>query len=381
MPGTACVYMSPFAGVGGTQEYITVLACRMAKLARVAVMLPFDPAQVERFQPRLAEAGVTCISLPEDFCAPFARWRYDRRWCVGRELASKIVAFAGSDTLIAHANIDPISLGGLASRLGQRAGIVNTFHDFGVITKPSISRPLNSLVAALFLRRVRFITPSQIVKRELLQFVMATDPARVHPIPTGIDPLPSIATADWHTPARIYVMSRVSEAKAPDVFLEAVRKFIARGGRADFTWIGGGPLLEWAKAKVAELKLSDHVRFLGYLNDARPVLQGQDLFLLSSRWEGGCPPRGVLEAISQGFPCILPAITSIEEALGQGDAALFYRKGDADSLAQALRQAVESQAAMAVRAHAARDIFHARHLAEQEFRGTLALYKEDLAAT
>ena len=378
LPGVSCVYMSPFSGVGGTQEYITMLACRMSKLARVAVMLPFDPAQVERFQNRLLDAGVVCIPLPEAFCRPFGRRRYDRRWRAGRELADRMRKFAVGDRLIVHANIDPVSLGGLASRIGREGGIVDTFHDFGRIAARSPSFVVNTLIAAAFLRRVHFITPSQVVKSELLRFIMAVDAARVHAIPTGIDPLPSIAPFSWHDPVRIYIMSRVSEAKAPDVFLGAVRMFLKEGGRAQFTWIGGGPLLKWTKAQAAELGLSGQVNFTGYLNDASPVLRENDLFLLSSRWEGGCPPRGVLEAISQGFPCVLPDIASIREALGEGEAALFYRSGDVQSLACALRQAVAEPERMAERARAAHIKFMARHLAEQEFQATLALYRRIL---
>jgi glycosyltransferase involved in cell wall biosynthesis len=383
-PGNAvtCFYMSPFAGVGGTQEYITMLACRMSRHGQVKVMLPFDPAQLDRFKPRLIAAGAQCISLPEDLCALFAVRRYDRRWRGGARLASLILGnWDAPSQLFVHSNIDPVSLAALASGLGGKAAIVNTFHDFGRISRPSVSYPVNTVLSMLYLRRAIFITPSKAVKQELLNYIMAVNGPQVRNIPTGIDELPSIAPSTRHDPVRFTLMSRVAEAKAPDVFLNGVEQFRSAGGRAEFRWIGGGPMLDWAKAETLRRRLASEVQFLGYLEDAQAILRESDMFLLSSLWEGGCAPRGVLEAISRGFPCVLPAIASIQEALGADDeAALYYEPGNAASLAQALQRAVADSAAMTQRARRARRKFLANHLADQEFERTLSVYLEALRA-
>lgn len=66
---------------------------------------------------------------------------------------------------------------------------------------------------------------------------------------------------------------------------------------------GDGHLLEIIKDKVEKLNLSDSVRFLGVRSDINELMQGIDVFLLPSLYEG-LPVVGV-EAQASGALCIL----------------------------------------------------------------------------
>lgn len=66
--------------------------------------------------------------------------------------------------------------------------------------------------------------------------------------------------------------------------------------------IGIGELQDKIKTKVKHLGLEEKVRFLGARNDVDQILQGMDLFLLPSRFDGF--PLSLLEAQAAALPCI-----------------------------------------------------------------------------
>lgn len=84
-----------------------------------------------------------------------------------------------------------------------------------------------------------------------------------------------------------------------DIFSEIHKK----NNKAILLLAGQGPLLEEIKVKVKNLKLSDHVKFLGQRNDANELYQAFDVFLLPSLYEG-LPVVGV-EAQASGLLCFL----------------------------------------------------------------------------
>ncbi|MFC3884775.1 glycosyltransferase family 1 protein [Bacillus songklensis] len=67
--------------------------------------------------------------------------------------------------------------------------------------------------------------------------------------------------------------------------------------------VGDGPLRPGLETKVAELGLSLAVKFLGVRNDIPKLLQGIDLFVLPSLYEG--LPVVLIEAQAAGLSCIL----------------------------------------------------------------------------
>ena len=67
--------------------------------------------------------------------------------------------------------------------------------------------------------------------------------------------------------------------------------------------IGKGELEEDIKCKVNDLKISDSVSFLGLRSDVSALLQGMDVFLFPSVYEG--LSLATVEAQAAGLPCVL----------------------------------------------------------------------------
>lgn len=65
---------------------------------------------------------------------------------------------------------------------------------------------------------------------------------------------------------------------------------------------------------VNELKLDDHVKFLGQIEDVNSLLENVDLGLFSSKSEG--LPNGVMECMAMGLPVVATDIPGIRELVG-----------------------------------------------------------------
>ncbi|NOU97326.1 glycosyltransferase [Paenibacillus sp. LMG 31456] len=80
--------------------------------------------------------------------------------------------------------------------------------------------------------------------------------------------------------------------------------------------VGDGPLRISMEKKVAELNLSDKVKFLGIRSDISRLLQAFDVFVFPSVHEG--LPVTLIEAQGAGLPCVISDVISQEVDMGIG---------------------------------------------------------------
>lgn len=374
------VYIASFPGMGGTQEYTFMLARKMVACAPTTLIMPFDEIQERQFGKPFRALGGETVTLPQDLCSSLSGRSYIGRISAGfhlRRIIRNHVAFQPKRRLVLHTNLNPIALAALAVAADASWIIVNTFHDFGSLGRRSISFLPNTIALDLLSRRrSAFIVPSGHIADDLVTKVAAVCRDRVHVIHTGIDPLPAREVYSAVPPLRFGMIGRVVEAKAPDVWIKAIARFLNEGGCGEFHWFGQGPDLEAARQEVTRVGIGDVATFHGYIDDARRALDSLDVFVLSSRWEGGCLPRSVLEAMFRCVPCLLPSLPSIVEAIGERDCALFYDAEDPASLARGLAAASATPGALLIRARAARELVMSDHTADAEFAATIALYRE-----
>jgi glycosyltransferase involved in cell wall biosynthesis len=128
-------------------------------------------------------------------------------------------------------------------------------------------------------------------------------------------------------------VGRLVDQKAPEVLVRAFARVVAMVPRAQLAMVGSGPLEPALRRLAAELRVTDHVRWLGE-RDSAGVLAGFDVFALPSRKEG--LPYVVLEAMSAGLPVVATASAGVEILVTPNVNGLVVPTDDQARLAAAL---------------------------------------------
>jgi glycosyltransferase involved in cell wall biosynthesis len=95
------------------------------------------------------------------------------------------------------------------------------------------------------------------------------------------------------------------------------------------------------------------VRFLGYEPRVADLLKSQQIFALSTRWEG--MPLALVEAMAAGCACVASLVPGVDGVLEHDRTGLLVPPGDPAALAWALRQLLSDPERAERLANAARE--------------------------
>jgi colanic acid/amylovoran biosynthesis glycosyltransferase len=182
---------------------------------------------------------------------------------------------------------------------------------------------------------------------------LCRQPALVHDV--HVSPNDAISEADLdskmnqlgpRSSIRIGYVGRAHPMKAPLQWIDAIAKTIKVLGteRMEAIWLGDGPLLEEARAKVCELKLQGCIRFAGFVGDRAKVLdflRHQDVLLFCHVTPES--PRVLIEALISGLPLVGYESSYARELVGQRGGAILSPIGDSDALATNLIRLANSR--------------------------------------
>ncbi|MGD9507341.1 MAG: glycosyltransferase family 4 protein [Geminicoccaceae bacterium] len=132
----------------------------------------------------------------------------------------------------------------------------------------------------------------------------------------------------------VLVPANLISRKRPLDVLRAATRVIRANPRALFLLAGGGAMREEAGGLADLLGLFDHVRFLGWVPNARmPALYNlADVVVMTSEAEGMA--RAYLETMASGRPLIASDIASARELVREGETGLLFPVGDDAALAE-----------------------------------------------
>jgi len=123
---------------------------------------------------------------------------------------------------------------------------------------------------------------------------------------------------EFHAEDRLVIghVGRLNKQKNHDFLIDIFSAVRRHNPKALLVLAGEGALRPEIEKKVAKLGLTDHVRFLGVRSDIPRLLQGMDLFLFPSLFEG--LPVVLVEAQAAGLRCVVSdAITSESDVTGR----------------------------------------------------------------
>ena len=190
-------------------------------------------------------------------------------------------------------------------------------------------------LATLYGAMARVLTPAAGARAQLVAD-LGLEQDRISVVPNGVDVPEVPAGPAGSAVPRVGGLGRLTEQKGFDVLLEAVRRLVADGVGLEVVLGGRGRDGDRLRAAAAGLP----VTFAGFVDRPREFLAGLDLFCLSSRREA--LPLVLLEAMSEGLPCVATDVGDVRHAVG--DDALVVPPEDPAALAAALRLLLEDRA-------------------------------------
>jgi glycosyltransferase involved in cell wall biosynthesis len=171
----------------------------------------------------------------------------------------------------------------------------------------------------------------------------------VHPEDAISDHDLAAKTADQATRTTLKVgyVGRVHPMKAPLQWIDAVAQAVRTlgPGRVEATWLGDGPLLEMARARVHELGLEQSITFAGFVSDRALLLaflRAQDVLLFSHITPES--PRCLLESLISGTPLVGYESAYARDLVGERGGALLSAMGDPAAVAANLVRLADDRA-------------------------------------
>jgi len=261
---------------------------------------------------------------------------YALAYAVEAVMVTRWMARRGLQHLHVHFGNEAAAVGMLAKTLGG-VGLSLTIHgpdEFDDVPGQRLRQKVEAadLVVCIsqFARSqlMRLTGPAQWTKLQLCR--LGVDPARF---------VPSTA-ARAAGPVRLLSVGRLAPAKGQLLLLQACAQLRSEGLNFSLTLVGDGPDRVRLEEAVRHHRLNDCVLFTGALNqlEVRNELTRADAFVLPSLAEG--IPVVLMEAMASGVPCVTSPVNGIPELIDHGHSGLLATPGDAQALADQLRQVI-----------------------------------------
>ena len=206
---------------------------------------------------------------------------------------------------------------------------------------------------------------------------------RVTTIHNGLDlaiyrPRPegrSAARQKYGIPADAFViggLGRLTHQKNFLFFVKVAAQVCAQLPSAHFVIAGTGPDEAELRKQIAELKLNDRVRLLGFVADPTELYPALDCLLLTSRFEG--LPMTILEAMACGVAIVASDLDGMREILQNGTHATLVPSDDVDAFARAVLDLGARPDLVRERTEAALRLVRERFSAERMTREVETIY-------
>ncbi|WP_224484564.1 glycosyltransferase family 4 protein [Robertkochia aurantiaca] len=124
---------------------------------------------------------------------------------------------------------------------------------------------------------------------------------------------------------------------------------------------------------VSDLKLENHVKFMGYREEIASAFDSFDISLISSQREGG--PVFLLESFKFRIPVVTTSVGIVPELLEADHHAIIAETGDYEALARGVQYLLNNPQKAGNMATAARSLLERKLTIEHTISQTLDLYK------
>lgn len=341
--GRPRVMMVMEATIGGTKRHLHELSVGLhARGWHVEVACPRVRAEAHgdtSFWDDLSVAGIPLRPLPME------RKVASRVNVEAIGTLARMIREASPRIDVVHAHS---AIGGAVARLavlvaglwGCRPAVVYTPHGFAFLDgSPARRRGFLAVERILGLTTDRVIGVSP-TEAEVAWLRRVVPRERAVAIPNGIDPATMPTSADgvraraeegWDTSPVVMTVARMTPQKDPSTWLRVAARIAASRSDVRFVWVWGGETAQEVRDEAHRLGIADRVDFVGYRPDARRLVAGANVFLLTSRFEG--LPYSLIEALAVGVPVVATDVTGTRDVVRHGVTGLLSPAGDVEGLA------------------------------------------------
>lgn len=173
--------------------------------------------------------------------------------------------------------------------------------------------------------------------------------------------------------------ARFQPAKGQDTAVRALRRLEDQGVDA-VLWLPGkigtgeDPGFRQEVLHLADdLGVRERVRLLGWQDNMPALMQACDVVVLPTHTEGF--PRSILEAMLLKKPVCATPVGGIPEAIQHGSTGYLFEIGDAEGLAEAVRQVVTDPEATRALCRRAYELFQEHHRPEQHTQAIVRMFE------
>lgn len=312
---------------GGVPVYIETLVKHLDKSKYENILVCSHAYEEERFTPifdEIEKIGMErSISLSKILKPAMA--------------ARKLIKRYKPDVIYCHSSI--AGAVGRVAAIGSGAKVIYNAHSWAfnmrIGNKKKLFYRLIEKVLALVTDKILCV--SNFEKKSALQNKICSK-KKLEVILNGVD-IPhldkaiakaTVTKASLNIPENAYIIGmvgRISEQKAPDVFVKAARKIKDAIPEVFFIVVGNGPDQESLEQMIDSLGLKGSFLITGWVNNPLDYLALFDQALLLSRWEG--LPLVVPEYLAAGKPTICSRIDAVCDMIENGVNGLIVDIDDA----------------------------------------------------
>jgi len=247
----------------------------------------------------------------------------------------KVMLFLGMgkiDIILCHFGPNG-NIGALMREMGIQAKVLTMFHGY------DIRRGIHDggkIYKKLFKYNDKILSICRYNYKHLLDFGAHPQKIVTHPVGINVNKFPYEAKNRKQNSKKIVIsVARHVSEKGLNYGIDAIKVLVDQYGHKHIKYqiIGEGPLTLDLQTKVSDLKLKDHVEFIGAQQQAgvASLLQRADIYLLPSVAEA--LPVVLMEAQAAGLPVVASNVGSVDEIVLDGKTGYIVEPKDVSQIA------------------------------------------------
>lgn len=144
-------------------------------------------------------------------------------------------------------------------------------------------------------------------------------------------------------------IGRFTATKAPQISIRAFAKVLDKFPQASFIFAGDGELMEECKKLVEDLKLTDKVKFIGWIDQQMQIdlLGKSSVFIQHSvtaaNGDAEGTPVAIIEASAAGLPVVSTKHGGIVDTIIDGETGFLVDEHDVDAMSEKMIYLLENQ--------------------------------------